>query len=112
MREPDFGWDYPAGCNGPPEDEPCDEMDHCYECNKPLPDVADSDCIEEFGYCSIKCVLERVRKLEEASYDASCLMVYVAQSDYMIDDGMLQTGLDLVAGAKKLNRARWGYTDV
>ena len=34
-----FGWDYPAGCSGPPDDEePC-WICHKYECDCPVCDV-------------------------------------------------------------------------
>lgn len=48
LKMTDFGWSYPAGCSGPPEDEYDDE--HCMACGKEL-DFELDDC----GYCSLAC---------------------------------------------------------
>ena len=48
-----FGWSYPAGCSGPPDD---DRPDYCPVCRR---ENADEDgepiCAEAPDFCSVKC---------------------------------------------------------
>jgi hypothetical protein len=48
-----FGWSYPAGCSGPPEDDYDDTI--CARCYRKLPDDPDDRTADFHGFCCWAC---------------------------------------------------------
>ena len=50
-----FGWSYPPGCSGPPEDFACDDGELCVTCGKELPDEVEPGTPQDSGFCDERC---------------------------------------------------------
>jgi hypothetical protein len=50
-----FGWSYPPGCSGPPDEDAADDV--CAWCGTTLPDDPQPDSWQYEGYCDARCAL-------------------------------------------------------
>jgi len=74
MSSRNFGWSYPAGCTGPPDDDVIDYPEECPTCDKLNFDEEEDGewvCPEAKPFCSVECELAYdIQMKEQAEAEA------------------------------------------